>query len=331
MGKKYGYACVSSAYIRMSDQDALKDTKAYAQLKETFRILGLSCRNLHVDLITAKYRRRKKLEAILSSAKPGDVIIVATASALGLTTDELRDNYFRIVERSIGLFVWEEQLKDQKLERLNKYAKTYSGQPVHISTVGPDFRLPKELYYYGQGLPYTIVQTMMNLDQVNLRTNKGGLRKDAPVMFREVYWLYENYFIREQDALHNDAMDMGKKRFYRLATEYEEEDPDYPEDQLKQERLYQISKKPKRRGHVPEHFEEFLARVDSGEPLDKVIDDMGYPRLTPIDVERYRLKHKGGKSCLSLASYTADTPKAKELFKETMEKARALREKEKRK
>ena len=85
MGKKYGYACVSSAYIRMSDQDALKDTKAYAQLKETFRILGLSCRNLHVDLITAKYRRRKKLEAILSSAKPGDVISALPQMNSGIT------------------------------------------------------------------------------------------------------------------------------------------------------------------------------------------------------------------------------------------------------
>ena len=51
---------------------------------------------------------------------------------------------------------------------------------------------------------------------------------------------------------------------------------------------------------------------------------MSFPRLTPIDVERYRLKYEGGKRQLALASYIADTPQAKELVKKVMERGKLL-------
>ena len=328
MGKKFGYACVSSSNLRRTDPEALKKTKAYTALEETFRFMKLRPDHLYMDHITANYRNRKNLDRLLKEAAPGDVVIITSASSLGFTPEELRQNYYRIVSRSIGLFVWDEQISGLQLERLKAYSSTYSGQQVKISTVGPDLDLPKEMYFGGRGLPYAIVQTMQKIDRVKIHSNKGPSFKGRPPLFKEVYWLYENYFLKEKDLLQNDAIHIGKKRFYRLATEYEEEDPAYIKDQQEQERLYQISRKPKRHGTVPENFGEFLARVDSKEPLSQVIKEMGYPRLTPIDVERYRLKHIGGRSSLALANSATDTPQAKKLVEAVMEKGRSMHEAE---
>ena len=328
MRKIFGYACVSSSALLRTDPEALRKTKAFTALEETFRFMKLQPDQLYIDHITANYRNRKNLDRILNEGMPGDVVVITTASSLGFTPEELRQNYYRIVSRSIGLFVWDEQFSGQKLERLKVFSSTYSDQPVRISTVGPDLDLPKEMCFGGRGLPYAIVQTMQKIDRVKIHSNRGPSFKGRPPLFKEIYWLYENYFLKEKDLLQNEAIHIGKKRFYRLATEYEEEDPAYIKDQQEQERLYQISKKPKRHGTVPENFGEFLARVDNKEPLCQVIAEMGYPRLTPIDVERYRLKHIGGRSSLALANSATDTPLAKKLVAAVMEKGRSLQEQE---
>ena len=324
MSKIFGYTSITTPQIRRTDPEARKATKAYAQLEEIFRLLNLQRRKLYIDLLTARYRVRKELKTALSISNPGDIMIIPTASSLGRNPEELRDNYYKVVSKSIGLLVWDEMPRGQELERLIKHSGAYHEQPVRISTVGLDLNLPTEMYFGGHGVPYIIARAMRYMDQVNIRTFKGAAFKKRPALFKEIYWLYENYFIREQDAFSNDAIEIGKKRFYRLATEYEEEDPEYEEDQKEQERLYQISKKPKRRGLVPDHYDEFLKRIDSGERLETVIKEMSFPRLTPIDVERYRLKYEGGKRQLALASYIADTPQAKELVKKVMERGKLL-------
>ena len=325
MKKKFGYACVSSAFIPRTDPEALKGTKAYHALEDTFRFMKLLPENLYIDLLSPNYRRRKNLEVILDTAKPGDIVIVASVSALGFSPEEVRKNYYEIVSRSIGLFIREEHLSSRELKQFKKDTSTASGQATHLSTVGTDLSLPKEMYFSGRGLPWQIVQTMRKIDGIQIRTNRGHGFKNTPTLFKEVYWLYENYFLKEKDLYHNDAIDIGKLRFNRLASEYEQQDPEYEKDQKQQERLYQISQKPKRHGTVPENFVEFLRRTDSGEPLSLVIQEMGYPRLTPIDVERYRLKYTGGRSAVALANNTTDTPTAKKIVEDVMKKGRSLR------
>ena len=101
--KKFGYACVSSAFIPRTDPEALKGTKAYHALEDTFRFMKLPPENLYIDLLSPNYRRRKNLEVILDTAKPGDIVIVVSISALGFSPEEVRKNYYKIVSRSIGL------------------------------------------------------------------------------------------------------------------------------------------------------------------------------------------------------------------------------------
>ena len=79
---------------------------------------------------------------------------------------------------------------------------------------------------------------------MEVKTNRGREFKGRPENFITVYWLYENYFLAEKDTYHNKLMDIGKKRFYRLATEYETTDPNYYKDLLEQEEKYHISEKP---------------------------------------------------------------------------------------
>ena len=93
--KKFGYACVSSAFIPRTDPEALKGTKAYHALEDTFRFMKLPPENLYIDLLSPNYRRRKNLEVILDTAKPGDIVIVASVSALGFSPEEVKKTYYR--------------------------------------------------------------------------------------------------------------------------------------------------------------------------------------------------------------------------------------------
>ena len=129
--KKFGYACVSSAFIPRTDPEALKGTKAYHALEETFRFMKLPPENLYIDLLSPNYRRRKNLEVILDTAKPGDIVIVVSISALGFSPEEVRKNYYEIVSRSIGLFVWEEHLS-QVIQEMDYHRLT----PIDIERYG---------------------------------------------------------------------------------------------------------------------------------------------------------------------------------------------------
>ena len=128
--KKFGYACVSSAFIPRTDPEALKGTKAYHALEETFRFMKLPPENLYIDLLSPNYREEKS-EVILDTAKPGDIVIVASISALGFSPEEVKKTYYDIVRRSIGLFVWEEHLS-QVIQEMDYHRLT----PMYMTGYG---------------------------------------------------------------------------------------------------------------------------------------------------------------------------------------------------
>lgn len=306
MGQIYGYGCVSSVTIPRTDAEALKQTKVYQALKTQFNNMMLSEDCLHVDLITASYRTRSKLKNILTSSGFGDCIVITNISTLGITPGEIKENYLKIYEAGIGLLIPD-------------YSSPVNDNLDPLSTCDWSMCLPENLLYNsGNDYPDIIKEKLAAIDALEVKTNRGREFKGRPENFTTVYWLYENYFLAEKDTYHNKLIDMGKKRFYRLATEYETTDPNYYKDLLEQEEKYHISEKPKRHGSVPGDFDKFLELLDNGLSLDEAAKQMNYNMINDIDFKRYQVKYLGGRKSMALANELRKTELALSLTKDVI-------------
>lgn len=297
----YGYGCVSSTKLHRKDSEALKRTKTYTTLRDIFLKRNLSLENIHIDLITGTYRKRKWFEWILEHAKPNDCIIITSLRSLG-NVDEARANYMALFKKNLALLVEvAEQYPEEQQARLAAYSTAIN------------YRLNRDLAYRGGGIPTVIVQNLEDMEEVYswVSDNRGRTFTDAPEHFKDVYWLYENYFIAEGDTYHTPVMDISKKKFGRLAAEYETS-PEYASDLKEQNRLYHIGSKPKRYGKVPDDFGEFLQMLDGGESLKTACANTGYHFSTMMEVNRYRLKYEGGRSAMALATRYRNSQEAKE-------------------
>ena len=287
----YGYGCVSSTYISRKDEEALKNTNAYSALNLVFTAKGLPKENIRIDLITANYRKRKHLEWLLENAGFEDCVVITSVMSLGTTSEEVRTNYLKLYKKNIAIRI--------EVPGNKKYESGLLSRITAYSTALSNYRLDKSMYYVkGKGISFPVVRNLEKLGQdkeLLSAANHGRSFINRPENFETVYWLYENYFISEPDAYDNPLMKTGKKQFYRLAAEYEQFDPGYAEALKEQERLYGISKKPKRHGAVPERFKEFLELLDNGTKHAEACRIMNYPVIPPIDVKRYKLKFEGGR------------------------------------
>lgn len=299
----YGYGCVSSPKILRNDIEAIYSTKAYKAIKKTFLRLGLPVENIYIDLITGTYRKRKYLEYILRTSRPGDCIVVENISALGFNPAELQKNYKSLHSHALALYVASEYL---------------SSRETIYSTALSDMTLSLDCAPGSYNAEALIEKRCKMMLSEKAKTNRGPAYMDRPAGFKKVYWLYENYFLAEKDTYHNRTIDMGKKLFYRLAKEYETIDPDYENDLIEQDKLYGISLKPKRHGAVPADFDKFLEKISAGTSLKDACNDMGYDYIPPIDIERYVLKHEGGRKAMAEANKLRLTDLAKELTKDVL-------------
>lgn len=305
MGQIFGYACISSPYIKRKDEEQIKQTKAYQALKNQFDNLMLSEDYLYVDILLSQYRTRKKLKEILASSGFGDCIIITNIYALGAKHSEIKENYSKIYEAGVGLLIPD-------------YSNPANDNLNPLSTCDWSMSLPDALKYDGNTYPDIIKEKLAAIETLEIKTNQGREFKGRPENFKTVYWLYENYFLAEKDTYHNKLMDIGKKRFNRLATEYETTDPNYYKDLLEQEEKYHISEKPKRHGAVPDDFNKFLQLLDDGLTLNEAAKQMNYNMMNNIDFKRYQIKYLGGRKSMSLANELRKTELALSLTKDVI-------------
>lgn len=305
MGEIYGYGCVSSIKISRRDPEGLKRTKAYQALKNQFTNMMLSEDCLHVDLVTATYRVRNKLQNIISSSGYGDCIVLVNISALGFSPNEIKENYLKIYKAGIGLLIPD-------------YSNPSNNSLDPLSTSGWNMCLSEDLIYNEEELPAAIKDRLKIIDSLEVKTNQGRAFLDRPDNFETVYWLYENYFLAEKDTYKNRLISISKKLFNRLATEYEESDPNYYNALSEQDELYNISEKPKRHGSVPDDFEDFLNLVNQGVPVGEAARRMNYTRMNDIDFKRYLIKYHGGKKSMAVANEMRKTDLALKLTKDVI-------------
>ncbi len=310
MGKIYGYGSISSVKLLRSEPEKLKETKAFKALEQTFHnIPQLESKqfsldtHLLVDLITATYRKRPKLEYLISNLSFGDTVVITNISALGSNAEEITANYLKIYKANIGLI-------------LPDFTTTSNESLSPVSTSGWDFSLPDSLMYKGGELPDSINERLELLKSMDIKTNQGRAFHDRPENFKKVYWLYENYFLQESNLYKNKLISISKTMYRRLAMDYELLDPDYFKDLEEQEKLYKISEKPKRFRAVPDDFQELIDLVESGYSLEISLAQQKYPRLHPIDYKRFKLKHEGGRKamgqCISAMKNTPEYLKTQE-------------------
>lgn len=267
------YDCVSCINIPLNDTEAVKQTKAYAQLSDVAKKLHYET-TLVMDVITASYRKRKRLYALISNCSNGrGVIIIRRLGALGLTNDEVIENYKLIYEAKVGLV-----LIDTKSEnKISKYSTTdLSYRKINKSE--DEFDILCE-----------------DLKNEKIKSNKGKVStateyKDED--FEKVYWAYENYFIPIEVAVSNNYFYMSKRKFYNLCEEYEQS-ANYGKKIEEQEKMFCISEKAKRVGKVPEWFdtlEKMVSYAPSSEELASSCKELGVPIMHPINFYRMRLK-----------------------------------------
>lgn len=81
--------------------------------------------------------------------------------------------------------------------------------------------------------------------------------------FKEVYWMYENFFIDEKTSIHNVKFKMAKNSFHAKCRLYELTDS-YKTDLAKQHELYQTANKPNRSGKLPDWFTtQFMEQAEA--------------------------------------------------------------------
>lgn len=297
MGRICGYACVSSSAIARADINARKNTKAYRELAEICKKMGISESDIYIDLITTRQPEREIFQKMLKTFGEGDCVVITGLNALGTTKKDVKKNYQALFDRRIGLLI------------------RADGPEAALSTAGFDGRLNPDLVTNKKW----IKDVINAINSAEIKSNKGRPVEKVPDHFYEVYWLYENYFLPEPDSYKNRYFSMGKRRFHSLCDAYERSGEEYTRAELKQDEKYRISEKPKRNGAVPEFFPELMKRVEIDKvPLSTALSDSGIPFMTEITYKRYALKCKGGKSAMSKAGLLRNTPLAKELCRDVI-------------
>ena len=198
----YGYACVASSKILRTDREALLKTKAYKTLHDLFVKKGLPVENIHIDLITGTYRKRKEFDWLLDNAQNGDCVIITSIRTLG-NPEEAKKNYMSLYKKNIGIQIEIDEknnFTEEQQKRIDAYSTAVNG------------KLLSGYRYLGYGIPTTIVENMEDMEEVQswIPDNKGRPFGEMQPHFKEVYWLYENYFLSETDTYHNPLLHISK-------------------------------------------------------------------------------------------------------------------------
>lgn len=251
-GKVVGYGCVASSqhsvkvdrFLSNEEIEWRKNTKAAEDIQKVtdamkkLRDLFLPEDVIVIDVIGGSYRRRHHLEKCLKTMSYGDSIVISSLSSLGLNSEELLKNYKKIFRAGIGLL-----LPDYTLESCISPLSTtdFAFSPISISEA--EFEEKCQI-----------------ISSIKIRSNRGRKMLKITEEFKEIYWYYEKYSIDPVTACKNKYYDISKNTFRKLCDEYEASD-EYNADLEYQDKLYEISRLPKRHGVINQQIESVIHDV----------------------------------------------------------------------
>ena len=279
MAKFYGYTCTTSVKYNREDKESRKNTKHYQLLVSKCREQHIELEDVYSDLLSDFYRNREELIRLCQLVKSEDTIVIDSIFALGTTLYDINDNLM-LVNGSC------------KLRVLTKYEEIDFSITSH--TLEDFDTLNRKLQEFATLLGGKEATTLLPF------ANYQG-RPTIPLTdeIKEVYWLYENFFIDEQTASCNIYYKMAKNSFRAKCRLYELSDS-YKMDLEKQHELYQTADKPKRQGKLPEWFtEDFTAEVEHD--LDAIEEICMRHNIFPIskrEYKRWKIKYDVGRKGL---------------------------------
>lgn len=250
----YGYGCFPA-----STKDPYRST-VYKSLRNQF----LPKENVILDVIGD----RKNLSLLLDRCSAGDSIVILNRRTLGITT-EFRKLWKEIViERKINLLIVDEDAKD----RVDYYSSCdYGFTRFEESIIDEKWqKLQKDVFE---------------------RQTKVRGRKTIGITFRfkEIYWYYQNFFIRVEEAC--TILGISKPTFYAISKEYETTQ-EYKDELYDRKELHNLPK----RGGITREIEMLLMNVERlGMDLPSACKTVGISEMTQIEYERYRMAKLGGR------------------------------------
>ena len=265
MGIYYGYTCTTSVQYDRNDKEARKKTKQYQLLVSKCREQNIELNEIYTDLLSDFYRSREELIALCKKVTYEDVIVIDSIFALGTNLYDINDNIM-LVHGSCHLKVLSE----------------YKG--IDFSTTNPNeddlLIINDKLQQFATLLGGAEATTLLPF------ANYQG-RPAIPLTedFKEVYWMYENFFIDEKTAINNVKFKMAKNSFHAKCRLYELTDS-YKTDLAKQHELYQTADKPKRSGKLPDWFTtQFIEQAEAD--TESLTELCMKHNIFPINLQEY--------------------------------------------
>lgn len=263
----FGYGCVSTRHTKAHTREAIEQTNIYKVLKRIFHNNNWDITNIAIDILNANNKNRYLLSELISklSNNTSSILLITSIDVLGKTRNEVIEIYKIILDNKINMIVYDTMSDDC----VGKYSTCdFSGAKFSDKIL---------LDYLNQ------------LQSQNIKTARGNISHEfEPELFRKTYWEYENYFIKESTAL--EALSISKTLFYKWCQMYEQDEIDclfYEIEELEQEKLYNISSKPKRHGKQPDKMNELIIEYSNTNDLSSACKKIGIPNMTKITYQRY--------------------------------------------
>jgi len=300
-----GYGCIITG-ARKNDE-YVKRTKAYEKLTETFSQKMMNPDNVLID-VTNSHRDRKKFLEIIDTFKaaskkdpikrsnPCGNIVITNISALGTTPKEIVENFTLLCDSDIGILIF-----DNDDFSTVDYGWEYCKTPTMVKEIIEQIK-------------------DINVDE-DIKTNQGRKKKPLIVTpeFKELYWLFENYFLAEKNIYKNKIIGkITKVAFNQLCDIYEQSE-EYPLDEQIENERNNLVVKPKRHGVVPSYFPELVRLIDNGSSIPDACKQLTLPEMTEITFARYVIKYKTGRSGTGKATHKYYVPWLNEEIKTRLE------------
>lgn len=279
--RKIGYVCVSNARLRKSDKEAARNTKAYEELAADL----YDPENIQIDLLTGSFSKRTALDNIIETFKQGanknfspkGAIVIHDLSALGTTAETVVENYERIAREDIGVVIYSDEQ--------SRYSTVEDEMICYLGDFG---EIPTE-----EMLPQAYQTLFNDIRALTIETKQGRKKKERVFTpaWKEIYWLYENYAIREPLVYKNRLIGSTTKvTFKRWCDDYEKSE-EYAKDEEEQAKKNQLEAKPKRYGKVPEGYSHLASLMEIGKlTFEEARKEAGLPNMTETTYKRYLLK-----------------------------------------
>lgn len=307
----YGYVKNNKLSTDIYSED-YKKTRVYMQLRNMF----IHEDDIYVDIITSSYKNQDKFWYLMQKMKAGDTIVLPKIDMLAEKRKDVIMRYETLYNKGIGVLVPD----PTQANGVSEISTTdYSFKEVDISP--EDFETKKKL-----------------ISELQAKKGSGLAKSEITAEFKVIYWLYEHFFISENDACHNSLIEMSKVKFHGLATDYENSLA-YAEDELQQvssihlfvdkmidegtdnekkeilkrlsDYLFEqwnnkdtgIAEKPKRNATIPKNFEDVRSYlINSNANLSDACAKSNCRLMSDITFARYIVKKDGGKRILVLSS-----------------------------